>query len=598
MSSRPNPSVPITLKWGKTIFSSKISVNRGSHAELLKRQVQALTNVPPPRQKLLCPKYWKGALKDTDNLPVDFIVPKGMNSIIVTLIGSAEVLVEKTPEERVRFVEDMTTEEVKEAEKLAAGHDSAEESIGVGDIVALQRTLEDRNDGKMEMYQYNRLVNGLPQQQIEDKLRIRREHSDPPGVAPALLGEVVMTMGVELRRAYVNSLTVLDNGTLVSGLDDGHVQLWRRGELVKDVVHQGIVDTGGVDQVVSFQSSGVDVPAFATGGRGSIRIWSDDADSIMNIPSHLGTSPASLAIGSIPSNGQNGNIKVLASCFKVTRQINRNRFRLVPQDEAGRQRREAAELQEHAIQEALGRTSQCVQVWFYNCIGSDGVADGFGSEIISPTHGEDDAPVTKVAVSSENLVCGDARGGLRIFKLVVGSTLESFSCQRSGFLQFQSSGFDCSISCMEPMVDNLMVISTDAQRNSTQAGTRVISSATPLHVTHPSAVYIVDLDRGSVRVVLNAHSDAVQCICPLPNGGILTGGGKMDATVRMWDSMAISTALQGNHENSEDVPVLMEADTLTELGYVFDLKVLPDAEPSSCLFAVAGARYNVVKIVI
>eukprot|EP00979_Chaetoceros_neogracilis_P000485 scaffold109_cov294-Chaetoceros_neogracile.AAC.8 len=148
------------------------------------------------------------------------------------------------------------------------------------------------------------------------------------------------------------------------------------------------------------------------------------------------------------------------------------------------------------------------------------------------------------------------------------------------------------------MADNLMVISIDAQRNSTQAGTRVISSATPLHVTHPSAVYIVDLDRGSVRVVLNAHSDAVQCICPLPNGGILTGGGKMDATVRMWDSMAISTALQGNHENSEDVPVLMEADTLTELGYVFDLKVLPDAEPSSCLFAVAGARYNVVKIVI
>ena len=37
---------------------------------------------------------------------------------------------------------------------------------------------------------------------------------------------------------------------------------------------------------------------------------------------------------------------------------------------------------------------------------------------------------------------------------------------------------------------------------------------------------------------------------------------------------------------------------LKEPGYVFDLKVLPDCEPGSQIYAVAGARYNIVKIVI
>ena len=608
----PHNSVPITLKWGKTIFTSKISVKLGSDAGLLKHQVQSLTNVPPSRQKLLCPKCWRGALKDTDHIPLDIIVPKGKNSISVTLIGSAEVLVEKPPEARPRFIEDMTTEEVKQEEtsRLIAGHDSLEEestSTVVGDIIALQRISEDRNDGKMEMYQYNRLVSGLPQRQIEDKLRIRQDRSESEGdvdagVVPALLGEIAMTMGSELRRAYVNSLAVLKDGTLVSGLDDGHVQMWRRGELVKDIMHEGS-NAGGVDQVVSFQTSDVDSPAFATGGRGSIRIWSDDGDSVMMFPSPLGTSPASLAIGRIPGNEQNSDVKFLASCFKVTRETNPNMFRLVPQDEAGRRRREAAESQERAIQEGLVRTSQCVQVWFYNGSGSDGDAVRLGSEIIAPIHDDNEAPVlTKVAVSNENkLVCGDERGGLRIFKFAVESASGNFSYRQSAFLQFQSLGFDCSIACMEPIEGNLMVVSTDAQQSSTQqAGTRIMSSsATLLNVTNPRAVFIVDLGKAAVRTVLDAHSDVVRCICPLPNGGILTGGGKMDATVRVWDAMAISAALiQGEHANEEDVPVLTEADKLKEPGYVFDLKVLPDADPSSTLYAVAGARYNVVKIVI
>eukprot|EP01083_Nonionella_stella_P153555 493543_1 len=60
---------------------------------------------------------------------------------------------------------------------------------------------------------------------------------DSQGQGRGLLGEVAMTMGMELRRAYVNSITVLHNGTLVSGLDDGHVHLWRRGALIQDLIH-------------------------------------------------------------------------------------------------------------------------------------------------------------------------------------------------------------------------------------------------------------------------------------------------------------------------------------------------------------------------
>ena len=58
-----------------------------------------------------------------------------------------------------------------------------------------------------------------------------------------------MTMGAELYRAYVNSIDVLRDGTIVSGLDDGHVQLWRWGSLIRDTRHEGF---GGVDHVRAF----------------------------------------------------------------------------------------------------------------------------------------------------------------------------------------------------------------------------------------------------------------------------------------------------------------------------------------------------------
>ena len=585
--------VPITIKWGKTLHKAKISIQPGSPAQDLKFQVQSITNVPSSRQKLLCPKCWKGALKDTDRLPdnISTCIPNGKNALVVTLIGSAEMLVEKPPEDRPRFVEDMTPEEVRKAQRIGTENGARKLEDDV-DIVALQREPgEDRDDGKMEMYQYNRLVTGLPQHQIEDKLASRRNGSpdEDAGSRGDLLGEVAMTMGQELRRAYVNSLAVLKDGTLVSGLDDGHVQMWRRGELVKDIVHRA----GRIDHVVTFPSSSVDGPSFVTGGKGDISIWTDEGNQLLGFHSPPGTTPASLATGSI---GGIGDMKYLASCFSVARQADPNQFRLVPQDEAGRRRREAAEEQERLIQEDLARASRCVRIWFYDSSRSDSV--GFGAETISSNGDEDAAPITKLADLNGKLVCGDEWGGIRIFEWAAGSTARSMSRQQSALVQIRCPGFHCKISCMEPIQNNLLAVSIHAVRNSTQEGIGLISSASPLHVTNPRGVCIIDVDRATVRAVLDAHTDIVQCICPLPDGGILTAGGKMDATVRVWEASIISTALQSGGEEEEDTPVLSEANRLKEPGYVFDLKVLPDSEPDSNVYAIAGARYNVIKIVI
>ena len=52
----------VNLKWGKEKL--RLEVNPTWSVEELKAKVHAKTNVPPHRQKLSCPKAWKGALAD------------------------------------------------------------------------------------------------------------------------------------------------------------------------------------------------------------------------------------------------------------------------------------------------------------------------------------------------------------------------------------------------------------------------------------------------------------------------------------------------------------------------------------------------------
>ena len=612
-----NNTTPITLKWGKQTLNPTIIGQQISGLDL-KQQIYQLTNVPPTRQKLLCPKLWKGALKDTDPIIPDNI-PENTK---ITLIGTAETLVEKSMEERPRFVEDMTDEEIWQLQRQQQQqNDGGNNDHPIIDIVALQKEHGmNRDDGKMEMYEYNRLVTGLPHRQIDDMLRKRLEiadggeeqqqqqqHKQSILSSTELHGELAMTMGLQLRRAYINSLAVLHNGTLISGLDDGHVQLWRRGIMVKDARHNGVC----VDEVVAFpsgDSSGRSsssttttvVPAFATAGDGTICLWTVDGNCIMSLPCFPGTTVASLAVGitNARSSMHHHHQYYLAACFRVTREIDPNQFRLPPQNEAERRRREAAELREQMIQNQLLDVSRRVKVWIYDKSQRDANNGGvlFREEMITPHSSnveiESIAPsVTKIVDMSGNLVCGDVRG-IQIFDQ--NRDIQP-SFQRKLALQFQ---YLCDIDCMQPLHGHLLAVAVS--RISDEEGL-VPADAVGLQIPIARGVYIVDTESASVRAILNGHSDRVKCICPLPDGGILTAGGKFDATTQLWCSDAllkVTKTSQGEDEDSEETVILSKAKKLKNPGYVFDLKVLPDSKNGSNVYAIAAARYNTINIII
>ena len=96
----------------------------------------------------------------------------------------------------------------------------------------------------------------------------------------------------------------------------------------------------------------------------------------------------------------------------------------------------------------------------------------------------------------------------------------------------------------------------------------------------------------------------------------MTGGGKTDATVKVWgqrqwgaegasrvegDEDGEGGASSGGERQTNGAPLILAAEdgrTLSKPGYSFDLEVLPDLKPGSSLFALAAARYNTVKIVL
>jgi hypothetical protein len=65
----------------------------------------------------------------------------------------------------------------------------------------------------------------------------------------------------------------------------------------------------------------------------------------------------------------------------------------------------------------------------------------------------------------------------------------------------------------------------------------------------------------------------------------------------MWDSVIISDAVTTCESSKEGMKVVSDATIMKEPGYVFDLKVLSDSNGSS-VYAIAAARYNVIKIII
>jgi hypothetical protein len=79
-------------------------------------------------------------------------------------------------------------------------------------------------------------------------------------------------------------------------------------------------------------------------------------------------------------------------------------------------------------------------------------------------------------------------------------------------------------------------------------------------------------------------------MCQLPNGDLLTGGGKLDATLQLWSRSQV--------EGVDGVVHSQSRKKLTEVGYVFSLAVLLDTKKDSNYYAVAAGRYNTIKIII
>eukprot|EP00980_Cylindrotheca_fusiformis_P029166 scaffold22740_cov139-Cylindrotheca_fusiformis.AAC.20 len=577
--------IPISLKWSKQVFPVKI--HDRDTALVLKEQIQRLTNVPVERQKLLCSKkkgpiHWKGSL------PNDFVftVPEDVvisHPLVVTLIGSAEQAIQ-APKERTQFVEDMTDEE-RQAVDQAKEQAAMEHAVGM--IPALQLPPLHRDDGKQEIYQYNRLVTGLPQRQIEELVQQDR-----------FTGEVAMTMGLELRRSYVNDLAVLErDGTLISALDDGHIQLWRHGRIEHDLIH-GAGD-GGVDSIVSIDSNTSTKISFCSAGRGSFKLWSHNAEEIATIQTSVpGTSPVSLV--QVPLLDDNTNLICLAARFQITHHSNPNQFRLVPQDAEGRQRRAIAEAEEAARQQVLNRMSRSIQV-----ISGDGKSGQLQSLVLTVVE-EGAAPITcltsfQTPNRSGFFISGDARGGILIWKcrviFVNGQEQVQFTQQSHIQLVPENLETESSIVCLEPIGDGRrLAVSTKA----TSTRRTEPSAATAISVPLAQAVYIVNIDEtnGSVHVscALTGHTtDAVHCMQALPNGDLLTGGGKMDATLQLWSSSQLPPE---DGERNEIPQLSIASRQISSVGYVFAMATLRDKQEGSSRFAVAAARYNTVKVLL
>jgi len=600
--------IPILLKWGKKTF--EISIVVGESSTTLKQRVQEQTGVPASRQKLLTKKGgWKGSLKNDIILDGSILATKKNNTVplAVTLIGSAEILA-APPATKIKFIEDLTPEDLKKAEEAEL---QAAMKTATGMISALQLSPHRRDDGKQEelLYQYNRLVTGLPQQQIERELKYR--DSENNNGTNSLQGKVAMNLGLELRRAYVNDLAVLDDGTCISAMDDGHVQLWKHGAQQEDVIHPGM--EGGIDSVVALHEGN-----FATAGRGSIQLWNSDAEPIITLPGAMrGTTPTSLTAiifkGRVGDTDGNNTITCLAARFRITRQHDPQQFRLPPQNDTERERRAQSEAHEQAIQQALSKASRSIQLWF--SVGRMN-STSLRSQILEPPFPEGGAPITCLTCMAMNdgtqvLVAGDVAGGLRLWKVQLNKDNRLWF-EHQGLYQLKNPS---PVVCLQILQNNRLAVSTGMKPNIPIPS---LPGAMPIpNEIAQAAVHILDFSSlGTIAPRIQAslmghNKDAVICMCELPNGDLMTGGGKLDATLQLWSKCQFeigkSVCNEGGEGKTEvdgisappQANVVLKAEkTLTEVGYVFSIQVLPDRKLGSNYFAVAVARYNTVKIMI
>ena len=569
MSDYEGP-LDVQLKWKKETFSLTLPDRR---AATLRARVLDVTGVPVVRQKLLS-KAWKGTLLDDEVI----MAPNTHKPLVVTLIGSAETLVEPTP----------TAFEAKTNESSPPKESDSNKNSTI--IPALQLPWEYREDGKQEWYSYNHLVQGLPQLEIE-KLLAKQQFFTPESstTTARLHGTVALQMGLGLQRAYVNDIAVLNDGTIVSVRDDGHVQGWKHARQVWDVRTNG----QPITSVVALSSG-----QLATAGSNGVQLWQHNAQDdritpVATLPSLVpGTAPDGLVQTMLRSanNIDDNNLLVLAARTRVTYQADPNQFRLPPQTEAQRQARAQAEAQAEALQQALRQAAASVSVWVQNN-GQDNNNNHYppSRQVLVPPDGSL-VPVTALTFWSTTangttvLAVGDAGGGLRIWR---------YQAQRwvpGAYWRLQTAeGTRVRIVAMNSLpATGLLAVSTDTTLDSV-----VVDDAETLTMTHARAVCTWQWDdtaRPRLVATLTGHAgDAVTCLCPLPNGDLLTAGGKLDATLQLWSRAQLSAV--GVHATAtQRLP--------KDVGYVFALVVLSSGTDQDTSYAVAAARYNLIKIIV
>jgi len=675
--------VSVFLKWTKKLIEFEITIptlpsniddNDGSFTKFtgksFKDVVYSLTKVPVDRQKIVVAKsktskikWWKGILKDDFDFSSTLIAQEdNVNAgeaktieLRATLMGTAEVLASKEEHTQTVFIEDMTPAE-KKAEELREMMDSMDKVAAM--IPALQIPPQHRQPGNSsnnnedenkesvddammpivsefeETRAYDRLVHGFSQLRIDALLR--RQQKKPQSQQP-LVGRAVMTMGLELQRAYANDLTVLNqDGTLVSGMDDGHVQMWKHCQRIRDFIHQPVHNSfPGVDSVLTLDNNEQSSVSFATAGRGCIRFWDSEGDSLpllVRSPLPYG-SPTGLVKMPVKHPAGTKNLLCLASRFRIVFPPSR-RPRLAPQDDEGRRRIAEIEATEERTNEEISQLSKTVQILFAE-IGSD--KDSNGNPTLQYKFLHMPHPVTALESWNDNgnviLAVGDNQGGIMLWRInasmdaaVGNSRNPSLSCTKLKYIRTTSlentTQSRSSIVCMKYLSETKQLLVSTREIAPVSLSPLSIDAldvaTTNLPLQLPQAVQSIKVDGildGSqqhdttVLFSLDGHKDVVHCLLPLPNGDLLTAGGKLDATTQIWSRSQLREAGEGKESVLTTAAV---ANLCKDAGYIFAAKVLQDfkgkgsstgssssdSQVDQSPFAIAVARYNVVKIVI
>jgi hypothetical protein len=188
-SSSSSSMIPVTLKWSKKTFECTLDPNRS--ALDFKATIQQLTGVPIHRQKLIATNnkgkhgavYWKGPLSDDYDLGQILQRQQHDSLLTVTLMGSAEVLTEPTVVTN-KFLEDLTPLQLQAAEHAQLLEAMKTARGGMIPAVQLPPHQRHADHKKTELYQYNHLVQGLPQAQIENLLLEQQQPQPQPQQQP------------------------------------------------------------------------------------------------------------------------------------------------------------------------------------------------------------------------------------------------------------------------------------------------------------------------------------------------------------------------------------------------------------------------------